>query len=140
MRIKMRTEKGFTLIELLIVIAIIGILSSIVLVRISSAREKAAIAAYKAQATSLQKALVLECDKNDLTQDFLDGALPTESSRIHLDSATIVEGEISCGTSGNNEFTVTIEPIDLGESASAVSCESTPTLLDESGTIFPEGC
>lgn len=58
----MRKEllRGFTLIELLIVIAIIGILSSIVLVSLSSARTKSKTAAIQAEAKQLANLFALE--------------------------------------------------------------------------------
>lgn len=52
-------RKGFTLIELLIVIAIIGILSSVVLVKLTGGKEKAQwnkYASYVSQVTKLTKA------------------------------------------------------------------------------------
>jgi prepilin-type N-terminal cleavage/methylation domain-containing protein len=53
---KKKNKKGFTLIELLIVIAIIGILASIVLVSLSSARNRA----YRASALSTVSGLGTE--------------------------------------------------------------------------------
>ncbi len=60
----MKNKKGFTLVELLVVIAIIGILSSVAVVNLNSARDKAKRAAVLASLSGLAPAIQLCLDTN----------------------------------------------------------------------------
>lgn len=59
-----KNKKGFTLIELLVVISIIGLLATIVMVSVNSAREKARIAKAKGELRQLQLAVEMYYDAN----------------------------------------------------------------------------
>lgn len=61
-----RGQKGFTLIELLVVIAIIGLLSTLAVVSLNSAREKARDARREADIKILNNAIQLYLQENDM--------------------------------------------------------------------------
>ena len=62
----MKNKKGFTLVELLVVIAIIGILSSVAIVNLNSAREKARAASVQAALSQISSAAILCMDDESL--------------------------------------------------------------------------
>ena len=87
----MKNKKGFTLVELLVVIAIIGILSSVAVVNLNSARSKAKQAAALASISGLGPAIILCLDSTGTTNIDSSNALNTGNIGGSICSGTAVD-------------------------------------------------
>lgn len=105
MKIEYKRTSAFTLIELLMVIAIIGVLASILIPAVGSVRKQANIAASKAQLSNYVNAIELFKGEYKYYPDFGQGRTGTESFEVSLDgadnSANFIIGLTGRATDGN---------------------------------------
>jgi prepilin-type N-terminal cleavage/methylation domain-containing protein len=103
--------RGFTLIELIIVVAIIGILASVILPRLNTARDIAFVTKVVSELDSLRKTAAIE-ESNQLTFDVVCGSNSfATSTKILSLIASIQEttgNQIVCN-SATDEFALSVE-------------------------------
>lgn len=133
-------RQGFTLIELLIVIAIIGILASVILVGLSSSRTKAGTAAYKTSINSLVSAIGTCCSTStnmllassggQVCNPLTNAILPTNTSIRATSVSYVVVAQCNSTVPA-----MVVTPVGLSNSACNVA-----TTVSISGVFYPAGC
>ncbi len=111
----MNKKKGFTLIELLVVVAIIGLLSTLSIVALNSARAKARDARRVSDVKQIQTALELYYNENGaypattsaLTTGGYMGIVPTPPTPVTDGDCTAPTGSYTY-TAGTNNNTYTL--------------------------------
>lgn len=111
-KLKMKKRKGFTLVEMVIVVVILGILSSMALMKYNNVQENAKMKADYATASTIATATIVALN---------DGKVSGNSVNVsELVSKGYLQSNVKCNSTGE-EFKITIS----GDSVSISSKDET---------------
>ena len=135
-------EAGFTLIELLVVIAIIGLLASLSMVALNSAREKARNSRRVSDIKQIQTALELKYSEDkqypsDVTFDGT-GTIEAEDETVYMDQVPSNPQPRDDGDCGGN-YTYTSSNVNQTYSLEYCISESTGGVSEGFHTATPAG-
>ena len=87
-------SKGFTLVELIVVISIIGILTSVVLPRLSGAREKARVALAQVELSQISTAFNIHHDDTGVYPNSADSFCRTDPGSSNETDLSVAAGSL----------------------------------------------
>ena len=136
---KQKAEEGFTLVELLVVITIIGILASIALVSLNSARAKARDARRLADVRQI--ALALEFCYDGVGKYISASAFPAAGQPLACGGVTYITAMPGDPSSGNYEYGVDNDSNPQKYILGALLEANNSALLnDTDGTVYGVNC
>ena len=107
-------KNGFTMIELMVVVAIIGVLSSVALPALTNAQARAKSSAAKQTAVSSAKTCTIALIGGDTTEIAAATVAPVASGDVTTAGATCDVSEAFAFTGGGETWTVTLDANGVG--------------------------
>ena len=113
---KKRAKNGFTMIELMVVVAIIGVLSSVALPALTKAQDRAKSSAAKQEAVHAAKTCTIALIGGDATEIAGSNVAAIASGDVTTAGATCAVSEDFAFTGGGDTWTVSLDASGVGGS------------------------
>lgn len=111
---KKKAKDGFTMIELMVVVAIIGVLSSVALPALTNAQARAKSSAAKQESVNTAKTCTIALIGGDATEISAADVSPVGTGDVTTAGATCAVSEAFAFTGGGDTWTVTLDANGVG--------------------------